>query len=198
VSDDAKSVPERAAELFVYAPVGVAMYLRDTVPTFLGLFVNRGRNEVKRYGKDARKQVDQAKSMGQFAVTYGGPRLRRKLEDGVTAARKSAETVLSNLGSADGAPAINGYDGTAPAARPDAGRPAPKVAAAAQPAPVVPAASPPSSEGELVIPDYDELSASQVVERLEGLRRDELEAVRAYEAANRARRTILFKIDQLA
>ena len=68
MSDDGKSVPERAAEVFVYAPVGVAMYLRDTVPTFLGLFVNRGRNEVKKYSKDARKQVDQAKSMGEFAV----------------------------------------------------------------------------------------------------------------------------------
>ena len=196
MSDDGKSVPERAAELFVYAPVGVAMYLRDTVPTFLGLFVNRGRNEVKKYGKDARKQVDQAKSMGEFAVTFGGPRLRRKLEDGVSAARKSAGTVLANLGSADGEVAINGYDGAAPPARPEPARAAaPKVVA---PVPPTTSARASSAGAELVIPDYDELSASQVVERLEGLRREELEAVRAYEAANRARRTILFKIDQLA
>ena len=194
MSDDGKSVPERAAEVFVYAPVGVAMYLRDTVPTFLGLFVNRGRNEVKKYGKDARKQVHQAKSMGEFAVTFGGPRLRRKLEEGMTAARKSAETVLTNLGSADGSTAING-DGAPPPARPEPPRPAPEAVA---PAPATPVPAGASADGELVIPDYDELSASQVVERLEGLRRDELEAVRAYEAANRARRTILFKIDQLA
>jgi hypothetical protein len=193
VSDDGKSVPERAAEVFVYAPVGVAMYLRDTVPTFLGLFVNRGRKEVKKYGKDARKQVDQAKSMGQFAVTYGGPRLKRKLGDGVSAARKSAETVLSNLGSADGSPTINGFDGAPSTARPADVQPVPTVAPRASAVP-----STASTDGELVIPDYDELSASQVVERLEGLRREELEAVRAYEAANRARRTILFKIDQLA
>ncbi len=195
MSDDGKGVPERAAELFVYAPVGVAMYLRDTVPTFLGLFVNRGRNEVKKYGKDARKQVDQAKSMGEFAVTFGGPRLRRKLEEGVSAARKSAETVLANLGSADGEVAINGYDGASPPARPEPASPAPKVVAAVPPATSAAASS---AGAELVIPDYDELSASQVVARLEGLRREELEAVRAYEAANRARRTILFKIDQLA
>jgi hypothetical protein len=41
------------------------------------------------------------------------------------------------------------------------------------------------------------LSASQVVERLVGLGADELDAVRSYELANRNRRTILGKIDQL-
>ena len=42
-------------------------------------------------------------------------------------------------------------------------------------------------------PDYDSLSASQVVPRLDGLTADELEAVRRYEAAHRGRRTILGK-----
>jgi hypothetical protein len=50
---------------------------------------------------------------------------------------------------------------------------------------------------ELPIPDYDELSASQVVERLEGLDAGALEAVRRYEAAHRGRNTILGKIAQL-
>jgi len=42
------------------------------------------------------------------------------------------------------------------------------------------------------------LSASQVVERLVGLAPDELDAVHAYEASHRQRRTILGKIEQLA
>ena len=46
-------------------------------------------------------------------------------------------------------------------------------------------------------PDYDSLAASQVVPRLAGLTADELEAVRAYEAADRARRTILGRVAQL-
>ena len=50
---------------------------------------------------------------------------------------------------------------------------------------------------ELAIPDYDSLSASQVVTRLDGLTADELEAVRAYESANRGRKTILNKVAQL-
>jgi hypothetical protein len=50
---------------------------------------------------------------------------------------------------------------------------------------------------DLAITDYDSLSASQVVTRLPGLTRDELEAVRAYEAVHRGRKTILNKIAQL-
>ena len=49
----------------------------------------------------------------------------------------------------------------------------------------------------LAIPDYDSLSASQVVPRLAGLTTDELEAVRRYETAHRARRTILGRVAQL-
>ena len=49
----------------------------------------------------------------------------------------------------------------------------------------------------LAIPEYDQLSASQVVERLDGLTAGELDAVRDYELAHRGRNTILGKITQL-
>jgi len=49
----------------------------------------------------------------------------------------------------------------------------------------------------LAIPSYDSLSAPQVVQRLAGLSREEVVAVKAYEAATRARRTILARVDQL-
>jgi len=45
--------------------------------------------------------------------------------------------------------------------------------------------------------DYDTLSASQVVRRLESLGPDELRAVQRYEAATRNRRTILNRAGQL-
>jgi hypothetical protein len=61
------------------------------------------------------------------------------------------------------------------------------------PKPTAPAIS---ADG-LAIPDYDLLAASQVVKRLGGLTEAELEAVRAYEAATRDRRTILHKIARL-
>jgi hypothetical protein len=50
----------------------------------------------------------------------------------------------------------------------------------------------------LPIPGYDELSASQVVERLEGLDGPSLDAIRRYETAHRGRNTILGKIAQLS
>jgi hypothetical protein len=195
VSDDGGKVPvERAVELFVYAPVGVALYLRDTVPTFVNLFVTRGRSEVRKRTKDARRQVTQAKSMGEFAVEFGGPKILQKVEEGVSAARKSAETVLANLASSE-TEAVVKEDPSAPTGTERPRRPKPPA-----PVPRAVAGDPGSAAGNgvLAIPDYDELSASQVVERLEGLRREELEAVRQYEAANRGRRTILFKIEQLA
>ena len=49
----------------------------------------------------------------------------------------------------------------------------------------------------LAIPEYDTLSASQVVRRLDGLGPHELEAVVRHEAATRGRRTILHRAQQL-
>jgi hypothetical protein len=71
----------------------------------------------------------------------------------------------------------------APAPPPDAGRPAPDPTAAA----IVGRA----------LADYDTLSASQVVRRLESLGPEELQAVQRYEASTRNRRTILNRAGQV-
>ncbi len=52
--------------------------------------------------------------------------------------------------------------------------------------------------GDLAIPDYDNLSAFQVMPRLEALDPTDLDAVREYEESTRGRRTILNKIAQLS
>lgn len=71
---------------------------------------------------------------------------------------------------------------------------------------VVPTAEPPARPvpdpaAEAIVggalADYDTLSASQVVRRLESLGPDELRAVQRYEASTRNRRTILNRADQL-
>jgi hypothetical protein len=49
----------------------------------------------------------------------------------------------------------------------------------------------------LAIPDYDSLSASQVMPRLSSLSPEELEAVRFYEEEHRGRKTILNKVAQI-
>jgi hypothetical protein len=75
------------------------------------------------------------------------------------------------------------HDAEPPQASPGPERPTPDPAAAA----IVGAA----------LADYDTLSASQVVRRLESLGPEELEAVRRYEASTRNRRTILNRAGQL-
>jgi len=200
VSDNGKT--DRALDLLVYAPVGVALYLRDTVPTFVNLFVSRGRAELGQRRQQAQDQVAQAKAMGEFAVNFGGPKVREHVEKGIALARKGAESVLGGAGDEGGVPdAADEHPSPAPAPRPESA--AANSTAASRPAgestntSITTTAAPAPAATTLVIPDYDELSASQVVERLDGLPASELDAVRAYEEAHRARRTILYKIEQL-
>ena len=195
MSDDQKTA-ERAIDLLVYAPVGVALYLRDTVPTFVNLFVSRGRAELGQRRQQAQGQVAQAKAMGEFAVNFGGPKMLEHVEKGIAMARKSAEAVLG--GGADESEFPDATEDGPPPARHAPAEPAaaPAASAASQPGESTSASTAPKA-ATLGIPDYDELSASQVVERLHGLQAGELDAVRAYEEAHRSRRTILYKIEQL-
>ncbi len=69
------------------------------------------------------------------------------------------------------------------------------------PAPVAPSRPAPDPAAEAIVgealADYDTLSASQVVRRLESLGPEELRAVQRYEASTRNRRTILNRAGQL-
>lgn len=200
MSDNAQKKADKALDLFVYAPVGVALYLRDTVPTFLNLFVSRGRAELGQRRQQAQGQVAQAKALGEFAVNFGGPKVREHVEKGIAMARKSAETVLTNVTGEGAVPDLAKENSRPPSAA--SSEPvtlpteAPESTRAAGETPGTGNSSAPAAAA-LGIPDYDELSASQVVERLDGLQTGELDAVRAYEEAHRARRTILYKIEQL-
>jgi hypothetical protein len=75
--------------------------------------------------------------------------------------------------------------------QPEAAEPAPLHALGR--APAVRRAPP----ARLAIPEYEALSASQVVKRLDGLKTKELEAIYAHESATRRRRTILHRTQQL-
>lgn len=202
---DDKDAGEKAKEFFVYGPIGLALYVRDTAPSFLKLFVARGRSEFDQRKKSVGDQLDQARTMGESAATTGAPQVLRLVSEGLAAVRGAAEDALEALGVRDdddaapstpsaAAPASPAGNGSEAPASPVAAVPDPPAPA---PAPAPPAADTPSAAPGLAIPDYDELSASQVVDRLEGLRADELEAIRAYESAHRGRNTILGKIEQL-
>jgi hypothetical protein len=175
-------------ELFVYAPLGFALDARQLLPRF----IDRGRS-----------QVVLARVVGRYAVEKGSTRAGGYLGQ----SQEQVSALLQTLGllSEDREPPadpgdVEEFEGDVlvfhspaaepgPTAQPDPGsHPAPEPVPEPEPVPDV---------GSLAIPDYDNLSASQVVPRLGGLSHGELDAVRRYEAAERGRKTILNKIAQL-
>ncbi len=184
---------EHTLEVLVYAPIGVGLYFKDMAPAFVNMFVARGRAEIDRRQAQVQQRTTTARGIGQVAIAFGVPMVRQRVEREVDTARERAQSLLGSIAGSDDT-------GGAPAAQP-----APSAPAADAPAPKTPAAPAPPTDTNgshadpmLPIPGYNSLSASQVVQRLAGLSADELEAVRAFEAANRKRRTILGKIDQIS
>jgi hypothetical protein len=179
VPDDQKSPLDQALDLFVYAPLGLALTARDSLPALIA----KGREQWA-------AQSALAKMMGEYGVKEAEKTARKRVAD-------ITET-LENLGVIPGEASKRA--GTVPQPPPEVivDEAASSNGKAADPSPPadVPGA-PPRSSDDLAIPAYDTLSASQVVQRLAGLSNDELEAVRDYEAATRGRRTILSKVAQL-
>jgi hypothetical protein len=169
VSDPKRPI-DHLLDLAFYAPLGFVLSLDEVVPQL----VEKGH-----------QQVAMARMFGQFAVDTGTKEVRKRVEH--LADRGSSSAPSSASPSSEPAPERQ------PAVRLVA------TAAAPETAPVVPtaAAEDVPSSIELPITDYDSLSASQVVPRLDGLAPDERDAVRRYEAAHRGRKTILSKIAQL-
>jgi hypothetical protein len=206
-----KPSTDRAFELLVYAPIGAALYARDMLPTMVGIFVNRGKREVQSHrapapppmpaAPDVRRRMEDSLGFAKGAASGGVGLAKGAATTSVGLARDVAGTALA------GFVQWRGSDADASRAEPEeagpsAGAPTagsePSAAPAAAPSSASAAASDAPSVESLPIPDYDELSASQVVERLAGLDTSSLDAIRRYESAHRGRNTILGKISQLS
>jgi hypothetical protein len=172
--DEARSPVDQLVDYCVFAPIGFALEARTLLPTF----VDRGR-----------AQVGVAKMVGEFAVKWGST----KVEAVVVDAQDQAMAVLRRTGLAPlderersaGAATVPG-----PATPPPTDAPADDVVVDVDRGPAIDVET-------LAIPDYDNLSASQVVPRLDGLEPAELDAVGCYERAGRRRKTILNRVAQL-
>ncbi len=188
MTDSPHNPVDKAVDILVFAPLGVAMFAKETVPTFLKMFVARGHTELEHRRKELRDQANQYRTIGHLAVKYGGPEVRRQAEATVDGVRRKAQESLAGLTT---------REQPAPSEAPT---PRPERSVATHPAPA-PRPEPSAGNGRasaaLAIPDYDQLSASQVVARLDGLAPDELRTIRAYESEHRGRNTILGKIAQL-
>jgi hypothetical protein len=171
------------------------------------MFVSRGQTELHHRRKTIGDQANQYRAVGKFAVRYGGPEVKRSAAAKVEGARRACEETFTGLI----VPRLPG-NGGGPKPVPDAPERPARPTQSETPKP--PAQSKPTAksttngsagngaaakraEPALAIPEYDMLSASQVVERLDGLTPTELDAVREYEIAHRGRSTILGKILQL-
>lgn len=69
MADDNKNPVDQLLDLFVYAPLGLALTARDQLPSL----IEKGRAQVT-------QQTMLAKMMGQFAVKEGEKEIRRRVE----------------------------------------------------------------------------------------------------------------------
>jgi hypothetical protein len=200
---DNKSPGDRLLELVVFGPTGLAVTLVEEFPKF----VEKGRHRVE-------GQVHTARLVGQFAFQMGRRQLEQSLGHLAAQSHGPPRDVGADAGDAavdpEGRSHFEGRDDRESASEREGGHPVAPVgtAGAADHEPAAPPWRPsvwlgsggPNGAGSstsLAIPGYDSLSASQVVQRLEGLSPPELEEVRAHEAAHRQRRTILHRVEQL-
>ncbi len=169
---------ERLLDLFVFVPTGLAVSVAEEVPKLAA----RGRQRLG-------VQVSSARAVGEFAVKAGSDVVRRRSEGwlrrpggrpGARPPRPMFGGRRDRTAGTGGGPPVAG----SPVRTTTGGRGSP-----------LDAHIPPVSA--LSIPGFDALSASQVVQRLDGLNRAELVSVRAYESSTRGRRTILSRVDQL-
>lgn len=198
------SFNDRLLDLLVYLPAGIAVSVVEDFPEL----AERGRRKLG-------VRISSARAVGQFAVQMGNDELRRL-----------SGSLLHRPGGgspSDPSRSSSGTSGAGVAAPPTGGFPAAPAPSMAEPpeeaqstsegsasagldsatsdgtqnAPVTGSSRHVPPVASLSIPGFDTLSASQVVQRLDGLNRSELVSVRAYEVATRGRRTILSRVDQL-
>lgn len=190
---------DQAMDAFVYAPIGLVF----DGPALFPKLVQKGRN-----------QVQVARMMGEMAVQMGQTELGKR----ASTTSGPLRDVLAGFGlvdpPSDGSRADAGAEPasatpvatenaaarpkTATAKKSTAKKSTAKKASKTRPRAASRASATATSAAKaLGIPDYDSLSASQVVQRLRGLVPEELDAVKTYESANRARKTVLNKIVQL-
>ncbi len=168
--DRGNALNDRILDVLVYLPAGIVVAVAGEIPRLTA----RGRDRLG-------VQVSSARAVGAFVVKAGKDELIRRSE-GLWPGRPAP-------GPGPGPSSLHGRGPW----------PSPTSHTASAP----PAATGSGGNGHvppvstLSIPGFDTLSASQVVQRLDGLNRVELVSVRAYEASTRGRRTILNRVDQL-
>jgi hypothetical protein len=199
VTDDEKKNPiDHTLDVFVYLPLGFVLDFPQSIPRY----IDRGRRELS-----PSRLLARGGRNGLPSLSDAGAKLSRLQEHTQSTLRALGVTIpgvadATSASNGNGRSSSNGRGpvATAASAAADAATassaPAEGEGQVVHEAPAVPVA-PAADPSTLGITDYDSLSASQVVPRLDSLAPDELEGIRAYEAATRGRKTILNKIAQI-
>jgi hypothetical protein len=167
---------DQLMDLCVFGPIGLLVAARAKYPTL----VEQGRQQLMGHAQ-----------LGRFAAQFAASRGKKGAEKAIVRLRQSQAATEALAGDGD--------EGEHWPVDPDA----PHHSIAEEEVIAVrhedddPNTAASVGADELAIPSYDSLAASQVVQRLDGLTPDELEAVRRYELAHRARKTVLGKVAQL-
>jgi hypothetical protein len=175
---------DQLVDLFVYAPVGLLYEYQDVLPKL----VKRGKS-----------QVQLARVVGQLAMN------RRSADNFTVLAEGLAGVVakqITEIGSAIGLAPPQDGDSTAESdpTLPPPPTPA-SVAVEAGEAAAAPSASAEDADEvedrPLPIARYDELKAKEIIDLLDDLEPHQLDRIRLHEESNRARKTVLGKLERL-
>ena len=169
-------------DVCVYAPVGMAVTVVEDLPEL----VTKGRARIE-------QDLSNAKVVGRYVVHREWRRASRRLAEIFT------NDASQPAPGREDEPAPSETDAP-PAASASPAEPVPPAATAEPAARAAPVTAPDAAAEAIVgrvLADYDTLSASQVVRRLESLGPEELRAVQRYEGSTRNRRTILNRAGQL-
>jgi hypothetical protein len=183
VSEDRDPL-EQLLDLALYAPLGLAVAARELLPEL----ADRGRRELE-------SRVPAARFVGQMALDQGSKEVKKRVDD----LPRRVKEVMTGLGILAACSLLDDEERPVPTDDQPESAPLPAVPTSSDVevavAPVV--VVPDGESADLPIPGYDTLSASQVVQRLPGLSAAELDAIRSYETAKRARKIVLLKVAQL-
>ena len=136
-NDSAKPPVDRALEMFVYAPVGLALMAWQALPKAVGQIVSGACSQLG--GTEARMR--QARAIGEVAFNFGGRLARREVDTRLADVRRRAEAFGVQI---PGGAHPNDSAGTATPAPGGASPAAPVSPATPAPPPPARAASPPA------------------------------------------------------
>ena len=176
-----KSNIEKAKELFIYAPLGAAGFVKDNAPTFFSMFVSRGKRDAGKtnFKPGENINLNEAQARGEEIaqnVVVGATKVIDFVENSVRSFADKIEPANKEVNSTDAAKSEESLDLTSLEVEQDAA-----IAFA-------------TSEQNGVLHNYETLSAPEVIDKLDDYNQEELRIILDHESNYRNRQTIIHAI----